>query len=76
MAMDWVANIMKYLQHYSESIQQQVSQLIAHKKLGTYLLEKYPHIHEYHTDKALYNYTLAIKNRFMKQSLPLSKVMY
>lgn len=67
---------LKYLQGYSEQLIDQVRSLIAGNKLQTFLLQKYPNEHEIRTDKALYEYVIAIKNSCMRQSLPLSKVLF
>lgn len=67
---------MKYLQHYPKHIISQIEALMAENKLDAYLLKKYPDTHKFGTDKSLYHYTLDIKNSFLKQSLPLSKVVY
>jgi hypothetical protein len=40
------------------------------------LLKKYPSSHSIRTDKALYAYTVDLKNTWLKQSQPLSKVVY
>jgi predicted metal-dependent hydrolase len=39
-------------------------------------LGKYPSPHEIRTDKALYDYVMAIKNNSMQQSQPLSKILF
>lgn len=67
---------LKYLQGYPEHITDQVRQVITDNKLKALLLKKYPKPHEITTDKALYQYVMAIKNGFMQQSLPLSKVLF
>jgi hypothetical protein len=67
---------LKYLEHYPKDILSQIHKLIDDKKLDKYLLGKYKTSHEYKTDKALYDYTLELKNSFLKKSLPLSKVIY
>lgn len=67
---------LKYLDHYPKNIVSQISKLIEDKKLDKYLLSKYKVSHEYKSDKALYEYTMDIKNEFLKKSLPLSKVIY
>lgn len=65
-----------YLQHYNETIRIQVISLIESKKLPAFLLQKYPLTHNYKTDKNLYDYTLEIKNSYLKKSQPLSKVLF
>ncbi|MGZ4996214.1 MAG: YgjP-like metallopeptidase domain-containing protein [Methylobacter sp.] len=67
---------LKYLIGYPEHITSQVRQLIGNDKLGQTLLKKYPLSHTIRTDKALYAYTVDIKNALLKQSQPLSKVIY
>ena len=67
---------LKYLIGYPENITSQVRQLIDNDKLGETLLKKYPLAHTVRTDKALYSYAVDIKNASLKQSQPLSKVIY
>lgn len=67
---------LKYLAHYPQEYVSQIQKLIDEKKLDKYLLSKYKTCHEYKSDKALYEYTMDLKNQFLKKSLPLSKVVY
>lgn len=67
---------LKYLAGYSATVMDQVHKLIDNDKLAEVLLKKYPVIHEVRTDKALYVYTVDMKNQFLRQSNPLSKVVY
>ena len=67
---------LKYLTGYSATVTDQVHKLIDSDKLAEVLLKKYPAAHSIRTDKALYAYTLDIKNQFLRQSSPLSKVVY
>lgn len=67
---------LKYLQHYHPNIVSQIQKLIDDKKLDKYLLSKYKKAHTYKNDKLLYEYTIDLKNQFLKKSLPLSKVVY
>lgn len=67
---------LKYLIGYSENVTDQVRRLIGNGKLGETLLKKYPAAHAIRTDKALYAYTVDLKNALLKQSQPLSKVIY
>lgn len=67
---------MKYLTGYPEKVAGQVAQLIAQDKLGAFLKGKYPVAHEITTDRALYDFTVELKNRFLRKSPPLSKVVY
>ena len=65
-----------YLSAYSLQVQDQVRQLIAAGRLATHLGGKYPQRHTIHTDRALYDYTCAIKDRFMRTVTVPHKVMY
>ena len=67
---------LKYLSGYSEKVTQQVGQLIAENRLAAVLLNKYPAVHDIRTDRALYDFTIGIKNEFLRNSQPLSRVTY
>lgn len=67
---------LKYLTGYSDSIQAQVESLVLKQKLGDYLIDKYPVSHSFTTDKALYEYVIDLKNKTMRSSPPLSKILY
>jgi len=67
---------LKYLSHYPEQIRQQIQDLLDNNRLGVYLLNKYPAPHNITSAKALYDYTLDIKNTYLRKSNPLSKVIY
>ena len=67
---------LKYLAGYSATVTDQVQRLIDNDKLAEALIKKYPVCHDIKTDKALYGYVMEIKNQFLRQSSPLSKVVY
>jgi predicted metal-dependent hydrolase len=67
---------LKYLSSYPETLQDQVGALISNNALGDLLLKKYPAVHDIKTNKALYSYVIDLKNQFIRQSSPLSKVVY
>lgn len=67
---------LKYLTGYAEQLTGQVQQLIAEQKLGEILLKRYPVAHGIKTDKALYDYTVELKNQFLRKANPLSKVAF
>jgi len=69
-------NRLKYLAGYSSTVTDQVRRLIDNDKLAEVLLKKYPVSHDIRTDKALYAYVVDMKNQFLRQSNPLSKVVY
>jgi UTP pyrophosphatase len=67
---------LKFLAHYPPALTAHIAQLHAQGKLGDMLLKKYPKGHEVKTDKALYDYVMALKNEFLRSSEPLSKIAY
>ncbi|MHC1697896.1 MAG: YgjP-like metallopeptidase domain-containing protein [Geobacteraceae bacterium] len=67
---------LKYLKGYPDSVTHQVSHLVNENKLGRILARKYPSAHTIRTEKALYDFAVERKNRFLSTSAPLSKVVY
>ncbi|CAA0109771.1 UTP pyrophosphatase [BD1-7 clade bacterium] len=69
-------NNLTYLTGYPTHLHDQVQQLIDDQKLGTYLLKRYPTVHQINNDRAVYEYCQALKNTYLKKSPPLSKVVF
>ena len=67
---------LKYLAGYPDALQQQVRDLIAADRLGPWLERRYAELHTVRNDRQLYDYTQALKERYLRQSVPLSKVVY
>jgi predicted metal-dependent hydrolase len=67
---------MNYLTGYPETLQKQVSELVAQDRLGELLLKKYRSAHDIRTDRALYDYVMDLKNSFLRNADPLSKVAF
>lgn len=67
---------LRYLGGYAPALQDQVRGLITQKKLADYLRSRYPQAHQWRSAKALYDYTMDLKNTYMRRSKPLSKVVY
>ncbi len=74
--MNPVGHPMKYLSGYPDSLKAQVQQLMAQERLGDMLLTKYPRTHDVRTDKALYDYVMDLKNTFLRNAEPLSKIAF
>ncbi len=68
--------LLSYIQGYPSSIKEQVERLIIDDKLITWFEQRYPQKHAIQSEKALFDYTVAIKNQYMKKTSPLSKVVY
>ncbi|WP_428773570.1 M48 metallopeptidase family protein [Vibrio sp.] len=67
---------LRYIQGYPDHIVSSVEQLLQKGQFKTWFERRYPSYHDIRSDQALYEYTLAIKNRYMKKTAPLSKVIY
>ncbi len=67
---------MKYLGGYPEHIQTQARQLLEQGKLADLLARKYSQQHSVRTDKALYDYVMALKNQAMRAAPAINKVTY
>tara|TARA_R110000744_G_scaffold2191_2_gene8678 strand:- start:10625 stop:11125 length:501 start_codon:yes stop_codon:yes gene_type:complete len=67
---------MKYLAAYPEHLQEKIERLLVENKLKEYIYANYPSVHEVSNDNALREYVMALKNRFMRKSSPLSKVAF
>lgn len=76
MNQDGQANALKYLAGYPEAVLTQVRDLIEAGKLAEVLAKRYPDRHDVRTDKALYDYVMALKQSHMRSSEPINKVAY
>ena len=66
----------KYLQGYPPHLQQQVMQMVAEDRLGDYLARRYPNRHQVQSDKALYGYTVELKQEYLRSAPVIDKVLY
>jgi UTP pyrophosphatase len=67
---------LKYLNAYPATLLSQVERLIADNRLADHLRQRYPDAHSVRTDKALYTYVQDLKNEFLRNADPVSKVAY
>ena len=67
---------LKYLAGYPEHVQARVHEMIKEGRLGTLLADKYREPHPVRNDSQLYAYVQALKERHMRKSVPLGKVVY
>lgn len=67
---------LKYLAGYPEPLQAKVRELLGQGRLGPMLAEKYPQAHAVRSDRQLYEYVQELKDRHLRQSVPLSRVAY
>ena len=68
--------VKNYLGAYSAEVQRQAETLLDSEKSGAWLLNKYPDVHQLNGTRALYDYTMDLKNEYMRSSPPISKVIY
>tara|TARA_B100002049_G_C16014390_1_gene347301 strand:+ start:274 stop:780 length:507 start_codon:yes stop_codon:yes gene_type:complete len=71
-----MSQTLTYLAHYPQHLQDKIQHLIENNQLGDWLRSRYSTVHTINNDKDLRDYTLDIKNHFMKKTQPLSKVVY
>jgi predicted metal-dependent hydrolase len=67
---------LKYLQTYPSTLQDKVRLLITQQRLGEHLAKRYPHRHAVQSDKALYAYTMELKQQHLKNAPGIDKVLY
>ena len=68
--------VLKYLAGYPTHLQARVRELIDQDRLGPLLSEQYPEPHAVRSDGQLYDYVQALKDRYLRKSVPLGKVLY
>ncbi len=69
-------NDLIYLQGYPAELQEKIGDLLATDSLTDYLLGKYPTTSDISNDEQLRQFVLTIKNRFLRKSGPLSKIIF
>jgi predicted metal-dependent hydrolase len=67
---------LRYLQAYPDHLQDKVRQLMAQERLGEHLAKRYPQRHAVQSDKALYGYTMELKQQYLKNAPGIDKVLY
>ena len=67
---------LKYLQAYPATLQDKVRLLITQQRLGEHLAQRYPARHAVQSDKALYAYTMGLKQQHLKNAPGVDKVLY
>jgi len=67
---------MKYLSGYPQGVQDDVGRLLGSGLLGARLQKRYRSAHAVRTDRALYDYLMELKGRYLRGAEPLSKVAY
>lgn len=67
---------LKYIAGYPQHLIEQVSSLIENGRFVTWFEKRYPDRHQIQSEKALFDYTMDIKQRYMKKTAPISKVLW
>lgn len=70
--------VARLLGGYSPSLQAQAAELLEGDgvQLANLLLRKYPQAHTVRSDKALFDYVLALKNQHLRSTPPLHKALF
>lgn len=66
----------RYLSGYSQDLQDKAQQLLVENQLGEILRRRYPDAHGLTSANSLYDYTIKLKNKFLRSSPPVNKVIY
>ena len=67
---------LKYLAGYPEHVQARIRELIEQGRLGELLADKYDQTPTVRSDSQLRDYVQALKDRHLRKSVPLGKVIY
>lgn len=67
---------LSYLRSYPAPLQQQARELLSQRRLGDLLRHKYPVAHCVRSDKALYDFTQALKSRHLRNAAVIHKVVF
>ncbi|MCY9870619.1 M48 family metallopeptidase [Vibrio barjaei] len=67
---------LKYIAGYPQNLIEQVSSLIESGRFVAWFEKRYPERHQIQSEKALFDYTMDIKQRYMKKTAPISKVIW
>ena len=70
------AQIQRFLGAYPPPLQTQILDLVQRDKLAEHLARKYPERHHIQSDAALYDYTQRLKQRYLKSTPPVHKVVW
>ncbi|WP_438273399.1 M48 metallopeptidase family protein [Zhongshania guokunii] len=67
---------LKYLQAYPEHLQNQVRKLITEQRIDAYLEQRYGQRHDIQSDKALYRYVTELKQKNLRNTPQIDKVLF
>lgn len=67
---------LKYLGGYPPHVLDKVRTLIEQDRLGAVIQQRHPEPHAVRNDRQLYDYVQELKDRYLRQSAPLGKVLY
>lgn len=66
----------RYLQGYPAHIIEQVEAMVNRDQLISWFDKRYPVQHQIQSERALYDYALELKDRYLRKSAPINKVVY
>lgn len=68
--------VKRYLQGYPPHIIEQVEKSVERLQFIPWFDQRYPESHQIQSEKALYVYTMELKERYLKKSPPITKVVF
>jgi UTP pyrophosphatase len=71
-----MTTLLRYIQGYPATVIEQVASLVSENRFVGWFKQKYPEVHAIQSERELYQYTMDIKQRYMKKTPPLRKVVY
>ena len=66
----------RYLQGYPAHLIDQIEAMIVRGQLISWFDQRYPDQHQIQSERALYEYMLELKDRYLRKSSPINKVVY
>ncbi len=67
---------LRYIQGYPSHLVEQVEEMIRLNKFIPWFDKRYPDRHELKSEQALYQFAMDIKQRYMRKTPPIKKVVY
>lgn len=67
---------LKYLDGYPEQLTVQIQKLISENRLAAAIRKRFPVAHDIKSERALYDFTIELKNQFLRKAPPISKVLF
>lgn len=67
---------LKYISGYPQHLVEQIDVMVSSGRFIQWFEKRFPQRHQIKSEKALFDYTMDIKQRYMKKTPPISKVIW